>query len=311
MHGWLALALLLSAPRPSPSDSIPARLVAVAPAESLAVTRLGSGPPIVLVPGLLGSAFGFRHLTGPLVDAGYEVVVIEPLGTGASSRPSNVDYSFTAQAARVAAVMDAERLGGTVLVAHAASAPLAYRLAAGRPDLVYALVTINGAPLERLESASVGTALRLAPLLRLFGVQGRARKKVEEGLRESSADDAWVTDGVVAQYTAGYRDDLMGVLRMLRTMSESRDTEPLVPDVLARVRAPVRLLVGGGRPGVMKPAEIETLRTHVAGLRVDTVDAAGQYIHEERPADVVAAILDAARAGGLHVRARARAPVGN
>src|SRR2546425_7783099 len=99
---WL-LALLLLA------DTSRAFSIALAPAESVRVTVGGAGDPVVLIPGLFGSAFGYRSVLPRLVDAGYRTIVIEPLGIGASARPEHADYSLTAPADRGAAALD--RLG--------------------------------------------------------------------------------------------------------------------------------------------------------------------------------------------------------
>ncbi len=77
---WLLALLLLT-----DSTAVPQSLmVAVAPTESLSVELTGRGDPVVLIPGLFGSAFGFRKLVPLLVTAGYRTIVIEPLGVGAS-----------------------------------------------------------------------------------------------------------------------------------------------------------------------------------------------------------------------------------
>src|SRR6266852_4844298 len=76
---WL-LALALVA------DTIHSFSLALAPAESVEVTAMGTGDPVVLVPGLFGSAFGYRTLIPLLTDAGYRAIVVEPLGIGGSAR---------------------------------------------------------------------------------------------------------------------------------------------------------------------------------------------------------------------------------
>ena len=58
------------------------------------------------IPGLFGSRFGFRNVVPRLTEAGYRVIVIEPLGIGSSARPEGSDYSLTAQADRIAVVLD-------------------------------------------------------------------------------------------------------------------------------------------------------------------------------------------------------------
>src|SRR5207247_3684 len=73
---WLlALALL--------ADTVHTFSLALSPAESVAVTVTGTGDPVVLVPGLFGSAFGYRAVIPLLTDAGYRAIVVEPLGIGA------------------------------------------------------------------------------------------------------------------------------------------------------------------------------------------------------------------------------------
>src|SRR6266571_4256316 len=109
---WLLTVLLLA-------DTSRAFSMALAPAESLWVTVEGAGDPVVLIPGLFGSAFGYRRVLPGLVDAGYRTIVIEPLGIGSSARPEHADYSLTAQADRVAAALD--RLPARVSAARSGS----------------------------------------------------------------------------------------------------------------------------------------------------------------------------------------------
>src|SRR2546425_5746783 len=100
---WL-LALALVA------DTIHTFSLALSPAESLEVSVTGTGDPVVLVPGLFGSAFGYRTLIPLLTDAGYRAIVVEPLGIGGSARPGHADYSLTPHADRISAALDP--LGG-------------------------------------------------------------------------------------------------------------------------------------------------------------------------------------------------------
>jgi pimeloyl-ACP methyl ester carboxylesterase len=47
--------------------------------------------------------------------AGYRTIVIEPLGVGSSARPEGANYSLTAQAARIAVVLDALHVHNAIL----------------------------------------------------------------------------------------------------------------------------------------------------------------------------------------------------
>src|ERR1700747_3592305 len=98
---WLAVLLVADSSRSPRAFAVP-----LTPTESLAVETAGSGEPVVLIPGLFGSAFGFRTLVPLLNAAGYHTIVIEPLGIGASARPEKANYSLSAQADRIAAGLD-------------------------------------------------------------------------------------------------------------------------------------------------------------------------------------------------------------
>src|SRR2546422_4014922 len=123
---WL-LALALVA------DTVHTFSLALAPAESVEVTASGTGDPVVLVPGLFGSAFGYRTLIPLLTDAGYRAIVVEPLGIGGSARPGHAGCSPTPPADRLAAAL--HPLGGRPpgVVPHSLWASMGVRLAPPRP----------------------------------------------------------------------------------------------------------------------------------------------------------------------------------
>ncbi len=135
-------------------------MVPVGRAESLSVETAGRGDPVVLIPGLFGSAYGFRKVVPLLVDAGYRTIVIEPLGVGASARPEKANYSLTAQADRIAAVLDSLHVRNALIMAHSIGGSEAFRLAYRRPDLVRGLLSIEGGPTEKAITPAFKRALR-------------------------------------------------------------------------------------------------------------------------------------------------------
>src|SRR5262245_33400528 len=132
------------------ADSAQSRRVVLAPGESLHVELSGEGEPVILIPGLFGTAYAFRHVAPLLNAAGFHTIVIEPLGSGGSSRPDRVDYSAGAQASRVAAVLDSLGVQGGLVIAHSAAASVAFRLAFRRPDLVAGTLSLESGPAETL-----------------------------------------------------------------------------------------------------------------------------------------------------------------
>src|SRR5437667_9712905 len=102
----------------------------------------GTGRPVAVIPGLFGAAFTFRKVLPLLVARGFRPIVIEPLGTGFSSRPAKADYSLDAQARRLAAVLDSLGSGPLLVLAHSLGAAMAFLLALDRPELVRGLVSL-------------------------------------------------------------------------------------------------------------------------------------------------------------------------
>jgi pimeloyl-ACP methyl ester carboxylesterase len=298
----LAVALLAGHPDlpDSPTTVVEAHHVAVAPAESLWVELRGTGHPVVLIPGLVGSRYSYRHVAELLEGAGYRVTVVEPLGVGRSGRPRRADYSLSAQALRIAAVLDSLDVVHALVVSHSIGSAMALRLAYVRPDLVRGLVSLDGGAAESALTADMSGAFLLAPLLRLPGARALVRKKVAGGLRAASGDPAWVTEEVVRAYTADGWSDPGRALAAFQAMATARDPQPLA-DVLADIRTPVLLLVGGApKASGLSEAEASDLAVRLPDITVDVLPGVGHYIHEECPGAVADAVvrLDGGTRGG-------------
>jgi len=285
---WFAsLALALGT-----ADST-ALTIALSPAESLRVTVDGpvEGPAVIIVPGLVSPAYAFRRVLPPLAEAGIRTVVVEPLGVGWSSRPGKADYSHTAQAGRIAAVMDTLGLTHAVVMAHSVGTAMALRLALARPDLVSRLLLVEGGALESAAVPGVKKALKFAFLLKLFAGRGRIRKELRKGLAASSGDTTWITDEVLDGYTAGPAGDMGAVLRGLKGMQRAVEPDSLTPR-LGLITIPVRLLVGGAaHEGGISPGRLRALERRLGDFRHTTVVGAGLHIHEEQPEVIVRELL--------------------
>ena len=284
---------LMAAPQTLSADTDPGavrRFHVRLAAESLQVTVAGAGAPVVLVPGLFGSAYAFRKLLSRLPTAGYQAIVVEPLGIGTSGRPEDGDYSLTRQADRIAQVMRELRTQPAVLVAHSTGASMALRLAHRHPDLVSAIVSIDGGPAERATSRGFRRAMQYVPWIKWMGGAKRVRAKIRESLIETSGDTTWVSEEVVDGYTEGPRADLDGTLKAYLQMAEAKEPERLAPH-LGDIRVPVRLIVGTApHQGGIPRGQLRALQARVASFAVDSVPGVGLHVHEERPEAVIDAI---------------------
>jgi pimeloyl-ACP methyl ester carboxylesterase len=282
----LAFALLTS-----PVDSVVVRDIQVGEGETLRTTSVGQGDAIVLIPGIFGGAFGYRKITGPLVAQGYRTVVVEPLGYGSSSHPKNADYSFGAQTQRVARTLDQMGIRRALVIAQSSGAAIAFRLAIQRPDLVRGLLSIDGGPAESAATPGMKKAFKFGGgLVKLAMDQSKLRHDVRREIVKNSGDTTWVTDAVIRGYTAGQAADMGGSIDAFHRMSKAKENDSLA-DRLHQCAAPVMLLVGT----VAHPAEVtadqrELLRSNLPRFTADSVRGAGQYIPEEQPGAVLAAV---------------------
>ncbi len=286
----IVLLAVVLALRGSPDTAV-VRDIPVAVGETLRITSIGSGRPVVLIPGLFGAAFGYRKIVGPMAELGYRAIVIEPLGFGWSSHPRRANYSLSAQTARVAAVLDSLGVHKALIIAHSTGGSIALRLAYQRPDLVEGILSIDGGPSESASTPSLRRAMRFGGMLTKALLEPDAvRSEVRHEIVANSSDTTWVTPQVVLGYTDGVTADLPGAIDAWQGMAKSVESESLLAR-LGECRVPVRLIVGAvpHQSGVGAD-QIELLRRQLTDFALESVAGSGQYVQEEQPDAVLAAL---------------------
>ncbi len=264
--------------------------IEVAPEQVLTVISAGSGDPVVLLPGLSGCAYGYRKIVSPLHDSGFQTVIIEPLGIGSSSRPEKADYTMTAQADRVAGVMDSLEIFDAIIVGHGVSASVALRLAYRRPDLVRAVISVEGGPNESTATPTMERSLKFASVVAKLGGRRMLRDRFKSNLEEASGDRSWIDRRTVGRYLKNIDGDLNVFISALRAMARSTETESL-RDNLVNISCPVLLLAGQApHSGSVTDDEIDILREGLSRFSYQPVPDAGHFIFEEQPEVLITAI---------------------
>ncbi len=273
-----------------------ATTITVAPREELQVHQGGEGQPVVLLPGLSGCAYGFRKVVPLLHEQGYRTIVIEPLALGRSSRPEGADYTLTAQADRVARVLEDLKVENALVVAHGVGFSMALRLALARPDQVGALVSIEGGPAETAATPTMRKGLKLAKLLSKIVGSKFIRDGAVDALKDSSGDPSWVDGFTAREYIWGARKDMDGTLNAFIAMAEQPEPYVLAPR-LGEIPQPVLVLIGGAdHHGAMKEEDIAALREGLPDVTFQTLAGAGHFIYEEQPEIMVDTMVEFQRA---------------
>ena len=99
----------------------------------------GSGTPMILIHGLLGSSENWSNNIGALA-ATASVYAIDLVNMGKSQRVTGVDAGLVATANRIVSIMDALNLGDADIVAHSHGGAVALMLAALHPKRVRRLI---------------------------------------------------------------------------------------------------------------------------------------------------------------------------
>jgi pimeloyl-ACP methyl ester carboxylesterase len=159
----------------------------------------GSGRPMLLIHGLVGSSADWRNNIAALAGRA-SVYAIDLLNMGKSQRVGGLDAGLKATAKRIVKIMDALGLAEADIVAHSHGGAVALMLAARHPRRVRRLILFAPAnpynrssdPVVRLFSSRWGGLLAwLLPYLpiaiqrrALGGMYGGAARVVERNLRE-------------------------------------------------------------------------------------------------------------------------------
>jgi pimeloyl-ACP methyl ester carboxylesterase len=105
----------------------------------------GEGPLVIMVHGFPESWYSWRHQTGPIAQAGYQVAALDVRGYGGSDKPKDVAaYSMEELTGDVAGVAEAMAPGGkAILIGHDWGAPIVWNTALTRPDVISAVAGLS------------------------------------------------------------------------------------------------------------------------------------------------------------------------
>ncbi len=118
---------------------------------ALYVEEAGEGPPLILLHGLGGSLFTWRHIVAALA-RGHRVIALDLKGFGHSDKPFDDHYSAVDQAALVSAFIRKRGLRGVALVGHSFGGVVALRTArdfSSEPGVIRRLVVMDTPALQQ------------------------------------------------------------------------------------------------------------------------------------------------------------------
>jgi pimeloyl-ACP methyl ester carboxylesterase len=256
--------------------------------------RAGSGPPLVLVHGLLGYCFSWRFNI-PVLAQQATVYALDMPGTGFSDRCPGVDPTFRGSATRLLRFVEHLGIasfdllgtshGGAVAMMAASIAdpphPTVRRLILVDPVNPY---SAHGRFLAPFMGGRIVSALfrSLFPrvtfthgylLRRLYGDPGRISPGTLEGYSKPIAIPGSLEYGL----------DI--VRRWRHSLRELKSSLPRIADIPT-------LLIWGSQDVAVDPASAPVLGRHFHNARLVIVEGAGHLPYEEAPVDFNRAVID-------------------
>lgn len=268
---------------------LPAGGTIVVDGQPLFVRQSGTGPDVVLLHGLGDSSLGWSYIEGPLVRAGYRVLVWDALGAGRSAKPRDGDYSLAAHQHRLEHVLDACDVDEPMLVGHSLGGALALRYAATHPERTRALCLID--PAAYREGAVAGRWLWDVPLL-AEAVLGLLSYEllVDLALAQNFAAVERVPADLRRSFLREARRD--GAIRAL--IAQERQLIPADADAWEaghrRIRSPT-LVLWGEQDALVPLAQGCRLVRDIRGAQLVLLPGLAHSPHLERPDTVLSWLL--------------------
>lgn len=251
------------------------------------VIESGSGPPLVLLHGFLGTHRIFDDVLEPLAQR-FHVFAVDLPGFGDSEKPapSRFSYGLETFAEVVADVIAALNVGRSHLLGHGLGGAVALTLAAEHPELVDHLVLV--APQIFPQRLSTRTRIFLMPLAGALTFKQLFGRTMFRGFFNNevygpghSVPTARIDTLYDSFNSPAARESAYAVLRA------SLDTRTSVAR-LTRVRAPT-LIVWGRADVRVTPMDAPKLVRQILGARMEFIDS-GHSPQEEQPGRFVAIV---------------------
>lgn len=250
-------------------------------AVELAFSETGSGPPLVILPGLFGSKRNWGSIARPLAEH-RRVITADLRNHGESPWADRHDYP--ALASDVGRLIESQAGGAADVLGHSMGGKAAMMLALSRPDLVNRLVVVDIAPV-----ASTGTPIEFVQAMREVPLERLTRRsEVADALAVAIPDR-----GVRNFLSLNATDSGEGLAWRINLEALEQDFPAILgfPSIEAGRTFPgPTLFLTGGRSAYVRPEHRPEIKRLFPAAVFETIPEAGHWVHADAPAAFVAAV---------------------
>ena len=245
-----------------------------------------SGPPLVILHGMLGSSRNWQLAAKDLAERGFHVLVPDLRNHGQSPHASEMDYE--SMGADVLAWMDRLELGPLHLMGHSMGGKIAMLLACRHPDRVERLTVVDIAPKAY---RWVGHRLEFAAMeaIDLEHLASRAEAELKmEGRVPDWAMRKFLTKNLErAEPGPGWRWTIN--LPVISAALGQLESNPLRPE--DRYVGPTRFIAGGKSNYVNPALDLPVIKQYFPSANLIVIPTSGHNPHFDTRPEFVAAVI--------------------
>jgi pimeloyl-ACP methyl ester carboxylesterase len=257
---------------------------------SLAYSRDGEGPQILLLHGIPTNRGLWRDVAPLLIESGFEVLAIDLLGYGDSDKPLQADLGIKAQAELLSRALP--RLGWQrgMVVGHDIGGGITQLLAIDHPDLISAMVLVDTIAYDSFPEP--GIARLKDPVW--DGIFGDPNFNLTKGFAKALQTGIVNPDHRTAHLVERYERPFRGVEGRLAYLRAARAlrTEELSDRMAEIERSTVpTLILWGDQDAFQDPALGKRLASTMPHARFEAIENAGHFLPEDKPESLGSRIL--------------------
>ena len=246
--------------------------------QKIQYVEAGTGPTVILLHGLGGSAQAWGLNIGPLAEK-YHVIVPDQIGFGKSDKPlvnyrvrTYVDFldQFCKQLKIERATLVGSSMGGWIATMYTASFP----------DRVDKLVLVDAAGYRPPKDFDTRTLIGLNPSTR----EGMKILIAKVFYNKAFQTDAAVDQAIAARLAAG---DGYTINSLTESIIRGED---FLDEIVKTIKRPT-LIIWGRQDGLVSLADGERFNKDIAGSKMIVIDQCGHVPNTEKPGEFNAAVL--------------------
>ncbi|HUC99702.1 MAG TPA: alpha/beta fold hydrolase [Candidatus Polarisedimenticolaceae bacterium] len=231
----------------------------------------GSGFPVIILHGLLGSSDNWRAISKRLSQS-YKVFTVDLRNHGQS--PHSETMKYPAMADDVRELLEIEKVSDCHLVGHSLGGKVAMQFAASHPDLVSKLISVDIAPkaYPPFQRAILAALQQLE--LQSFRSFGEIDAALAPAIPEAPMRQ-FLMKNIARLPSAGFqwRIDLDSIAKNYDQL-----TKPII--AAASYDKPA-LFVRGGRSDYIADTDLSSIRALFTSAELVTIETSGHWVHAE------------------------------